>query len=818
MTIVDSVTVSGAQLPLLWDGIRDHECTLCPLHEFAEHVCMMPDGPTPCDYMIIGEAPGQHEDEVSKRPFTGRAGELLNQILKEVGLKRSMFSVSNGVLCRPLNNRDPSNDELKTCWKNYGLKIIEQVRPKYVVLMGRYALQAVLGGKKGITEARGHEFTKDGITYLPTFHTSYALRNPGMKKWIIEDFTYFRRIAGLDNTAGDTKPEFITSWFRLREVIDKLMQAEAVAIDLETSGLNSFDPTRKIWCMSLSDETGVGYVVPIEHPDFQQMNRVGKQGDVWELLKPLLENRRTKIIGHNYKFDMKFMLTRGIKPRVTFDTLQAAHLLDENRKHNLKSLAQSYLGVRYWGSGTQFATDKPPQMTDDQILYSAKDADYDRQLYLKQRDELMADRRLARVFQYITMPAVRALTRIEYHGLPVDVERLRERKAELERRIAASELELERLVGKRINWNSPKQIAQVLFSDLGLPITALTETGQASTSKGALTDLKALDPVVGELLQYRKWQKWHGTYLESWSNLIRPDHPLLHCEYDPSGTVTGRISSRNPNLQNIPRDAFIKSIIGGVSGWVLVEADFSQIELRVAADFSQDPMLRRVYQQHGDVHRMTASRLFRKPPDEITSGERTLAKSANFGLIYGMSSNKLMTYAKATYDVEMSYNEAVEFRDIFFETYRALEQWHTHQRVMVRKYGYVRSPLGRIRRLPDIQSTNWEVAGAAERQAINSPVQSTASDFTLLAISLLMGELEGPLQVEYPALQESVAKVVGTVHDSVLFLVRGDMVDAVLPTIKGTMEHLPLQRLFNWSLAVPVEIDVKVSSHWAEED
>lgn len=807
-------------LPLSWANLRNADCTLCPLHADAHYVCMVGDGPEQCDYMIIGEAPGQHEDEVSHRPFTGAAGRLLDQLLKETGLSRSMFFVSNSVLCRPLNNRDPENIEIKTCWTNYGLKILERVQPKIVLLMGRFALQAVLGKKKGITEARGHEFVKDGITYLPMFHTSYALRFPGMKKFITEDLLYFRRIAGIEQTAGDTKPEFVTNWFRLKQVVDKLMTAETVAIDLETQSLM---PQDSIWCMSLSDEKGVGYVVPIEHPNFRMsMGSSASNQDVWTLLKPLIESKSTRIVGHNYKFDMRFMMNRGIRPNLTFDTLQAAHLLDENRKHNLKSLAQSYLGVRYWGSGEQFATKEPPKMDREQVLYAAKDADYDRQLYLRQRDELLADKRLARVFQYITMPAVRALARIEHHGLPVDVGRLEERTKELRIRVDRSEAELGKLIGKTINWNSPQQVARVLFGELGLPITAITDTGQASTGKDVLADLKDESSVIKELLEYRKWSKQLSTYAEPWSELVTPEHPFLHTVYNVNGTNTGRISSGDrkvnaPNLQNIPRDGFLKGCIGGVPGWFIVEADFSQIELRIAAIFSKDPVLMRIYRTGGDVHRMTASRLLGKALEAITVGERTLAKAVNFGLVYGMGAAKLVVYAKTTYDVLLSFQDATEFREIYFDTYRALPHWHAHQRSLAHKYGYVRSPLGRVRRLPDIESSDWEVRGEAERQAINSPVQGTASEFTLLSLGILMDELQHTVMKRFETLPEDEARVIGTVHDSNVFMIREDKLDKWLPVIQQTMQNLPLRELFGWEPGLPIEVETKVYRYWGEE-
>lgn len=802
-----------------WRDLRNANCTLCPLHLDANYVCMIGHGPEQSDYMIIGEAPGQHEDEESHRPFTGPAGELLNKLLKEAGLKRSMFFVTNSVLCRPFGNRDPENKEIKTCWSNYGLKVLEAVQPKIVILMGRFALQAVWGKQRGITEARGHEFVKDGITYLPTFHTSYALRNPGIKKWISEDLLYFKRLAGIEDTANETEPVFITQGAHLQQVVNRLMQADTLAVDLETAGLDPFRPNRKIWCISLSDEKGVGYVIPLEHPDYS-ISYNGK--DVWAIVKPLLERRDAKIVGHNYKFDMRWLMTRGIDPHVTFDTLQAAHILDENRKHNLKSLGQSYLGVRYWGSGDQFDTEKPPALNEAEILYAAKDADYDHQLYLIQRQELMADRRLARVFQHITMPALRALTRMEMHGVPVDVERLRERTQQAKEWVAASEDKLGQMIGKKINWGSPQQVAQVLFTDLGLPILSVTDRGHASTGKDVLAELKGESPVIRELLEYRKWSKQISTYMLPWGRLATEAHPFLHTVYKVDGTVTGRLSSGDtkinaPNLQNIPRDGFVKGCIGGIPGWFIVEADLSQIEMRVAAVLSKDPVLHHSFRNGVDVHRLTSSRLLHKLIELITKEERFLAKAVNFGFIYGMGATKFQVYAKTEYDLDITYEESVGFRETYFELYRALPQWHEHQRIMARKYGYVRSPLGRVRRLPDIESSNWEVSAEAERQGINSPVQSTASDLILLALALLTGELQHEVARQFQAVQQDEIRVIATVHDSLVFMIREDKIDKWVPIIQHTMENLPLKRLFDWEPTVPVEVEIKKFRWWGEE-
>jgi DNA polymerase-1 len=258
-------------------------------------------------------------------------------------------------------------------------------------------------------------------------------------------------------------------------------------------------------------------------------------------------------------------------------------------------------------------------------------------------------------------------------------------------------------------------------------------------------------------------------------------------------------------MQQVPRDLFIRSIIGSQPGWKLIEADFSQVELRLAAMFSRDPALTRAFRTGGDPHRETAAKVLNKPPQEITKEERKMAKAVNFGFLYGMGARKFRVYADEKYDTKVSEEEAIAYRKAFFKQYAGLPIWHQRMRRLVRTQHWVASPIGRIRHLPAILSTDEGVQAEAERVAINSPVQGLASDLTVLSMVLLSGRLD-----------HTKSRIIGNVHDSVLLEATDDYADTAARIVKETMEQLPLSRYFGFKPTVPIEADVTIGSHWGE--
>jgi len=753
--------------------------------------------------MIIGEAPGAREDE-EHRAFVGPAGQLLNDLLSEVGLSREDAYISNAVKCRPPSNETPTRVHIKAC-AQYLIRELEEVEPEYVLALGNSALQA-LTGRSGITKYRGRLHSLGGTQVLPTFHPAAALRSPRYLPSIKADFRALARYmdnSHMGSNGLSTRVRIIRNAGQLRWLINRLATAEVIAFDLETTGLNEFAEGAKIVTLGVAWEPGCAAVVPLHH----SAGTFAEPAKILHQLKPVMERTDCRYVGHNAKFDTRWLGRFGIYTPTSFDTMLASHLLDENGQHGLKPLSQLHLGALDYDIGDD-VKDAYNTNLKRLCIYNGKDCDYTLRLYLRLREELKQQPRLARLFTRLTMPASRALLRVEVAGLQVNTDRLINRAKETEYKILKCKNYMDQYVPedmKPINYNSPAQIGLWLFGSMGLPILERTKSGAPSTREAVLFQLAKQHKAVEVLLRYRKWSKYYSTYITAWAEAIDP-RGRLHTSYLLHGTVTGRLSSRNPNLQQVPRDPFIRGILGAPLGWKFVEADYSQVELRIAAMIAQERSMLRLFALGEDIHMSTACFMTGKIPAQVTSEERKKAKAVNFGFLYGMGAQKFVTYARDSYDVEVTLAEAEKVRDRFFERYPRLRTWHDRQRRLATRYGRVQSPLGRIRHLPDVRSTDSDVRAESERQAINSPVQSFASDLMLVSLTRLDR-----------AFPNNVARTVGSVHDALLFEVREQYVDEVCAKIKEVMEDTDyVKKVFGTEITVPIEVEIKVSDHWGE--
>jgi DNA polymerase-1 len=583
---------------------------------------------------------------------------------------------------------------------------------------------------------------------------------------------------------------------------------DPIAFDVETGsstgreegGLESWAPDGIIYTCSFTWEAGKSFVVAIEHPEVEWDIPIDR---VYSALAVALKGKR--MVGHNAKFDAKWLAAKGSPIYIHADTMLMAHLLNENRSMRLKSLARTYLNADEYEAGISFGGSAPKLIK--LAIYNGKDTDYTLRLYHIFRDELKKQPKLARLFMKLTMPACRAFAEIETVGFPLDMERLRTRHKEIKANIEKYRTEFLSYVpeDRRASFNpgSPMQLGWFFYEHLGLKVPLHTPKGKPSTTEAALLILRKSHPAMDVLMELRRWTKYENTYTRNW--LIRVGtarKPRLYTNYNISGTVTGRLSS---DMQQVPRNLLIRSIIGTRPGWRFVEADFSQVELRIAAMFSGDEALTKTFKEGGDPHFETASRILGKPREEITKEERKMAKAVNFGFLYGMWHKKFRAYADQNYGIQVTLEEAKAYRDAFFRQYKGLEPWHNRQRRLVRNLGYVKSPTGRVRHLPTILSTDEGVQAEAEREAINSPVQGFASDLTVLAMVLL-----------HERLDPRKAKIIGNVHDSIMFQVREEAAEEVAAIVKETMENLPIKKLFGYTMTIPIEADVTVSQHWGE--
>lgn len=792
----------------VWLPVRNENCVLCPLHKEAQSVCLLGDGPVPSRIMLVGEAPGEREDEIS-RPFSGKAGMYLDRVLAEVGIPRETLYITNAARCRPPDNRTPTKGEIKACG-TYMRSELEIVRPDFILVMGNSALQAILN-TTGVMKKRGTSHVlPSGATAFVTVHPAAVLRNPGLADGFKADLLSFVRLTKGEDTRPETKSKIITNSVGLSKLCKMLAKVETpIAWDVETGsknpyedegGLNPWSPDGVIHTVSFTWKPGKSYVVALEHPAARWDIPLER---VYEALNVALAGK--KMVGHNAKFDDAWMRAKGVNLYAHFDTKLAAHLLDENRPSGLKSLARSLLGADNYESGISFGANVTPLRR--LAVYNGKDTDYTLRLYHIFREELKRQPRLARLFINLTMPACREFVDIEANGFPVDMYRLEKRHRSILRKIKQVNTEMEAMLPEHLqeiaNFRSPQFLGKWFFGHLKLPILQVTPKGQASTAESVLLQLVDKHPAVAKLMELRKWQKNESTYTRNWLARIGiAGRPRLYTSYNLSGTVTGRLSS---NMQQVPRDIYVRSIIGVEPGWKFIEADFSQIELRIAAMLSRDAALIKAFNTGEDPHAQTASKILGKPEKLITKEERKMAKAVNFGFLYGMGWRKFRVYAKEKYQTEVSDAEAQAYRKAFFVQYSSLQAWHERQRRIVRAAGQVTSPVGRIRHLPTINSTDEMVQGDAEREAINSPVQGLASDLTVLSMVILSKRLD-----------RSRARILGNVHDSILLESTEDYAEEAAQITKHVMEHLPLKKLFGFKPTVPIEAEVTIGTHWGE--
>lgn len=768
---------------------RNPKCRLCSLHESASTVCLMGHGKVPSKVMLFGEAPGAKEDECGL-PFQGRAGDLLNRLLKDAGLSREKVYIANPVRCRPPDNRSPSNKEIKAC-SVYTPGEIEKVNPKYVILMGATALKAVLG-EKGITEKHGSIIKRDGITYLPTFHPAAALHDPKRFGPLQEDFKKFGRIiAGKSEKKTPLNIIEIVNRRTFDACLKDIVSSDLVSFDTETTGLDPRADGAAINTLQIGTRA-TQWILPLE---ISWSPWKGDRKAQLHMVKAIAQaiKKVDEVTGQNAKFDNLFLwILYGVRFKLTFDTMLSSHILDENSPSGLKYRAKVDLGAPDYDIEADEKKGGGAISKEKFMVYGASDVYYTRKLALNHRKRLRSEEGLWNLFTWLIMPAARVLEKIEFEGLYINQKQKAEVRKQLVKNISVCERRLKMIAD--INWGSPDQVAEVLFKKLRMKVLDYTPGGKPSTAETVMKQLAEKHPAPSLLLQLRGYQKQLSTYVDGWDPLMHGDRVYLGLRLN--GTVTGRLSSR---LHQVPRDPLIRSLIDAPPGWVFWSADFSQIELRIAALFAGDVAMIELFKTGADIHLATAAEILGKHPDDVTKEERKMAKAINFGLIYGMSYRKLTIYARDKYEVIITDNQSKQFRNRFFGKYSGLLPWHDRVRRLVAGEGRVRSPIGRIRRLPEIYSPDEGLRKQAERNAINSPVQGFASDLKLMSL----------VEIDR-VINWSDCKIVGEVHDAILGMVRKEKADFYLKKIKAIMESPPLLKKFGVKIPFPIVADVEI--------
>lgn len=575
-----------------------------------------------------------------------------------------------------------------------------------------------------------------------------------------------------------------------------LETCQKFAFDTETTGIEPM--TAELVGMSFAIDEGEAYYVPV--PDEKAAAE-----RIVNIFKKALENPSSQKIGQNIKYDYIMMRRYGVRPAgAFFDTMVAHYLLQPEQRHNMDYLAEIYLGYKTIhieeligpkGKGQRSMRDVAPEQV---CPYAAEDADITLQLKNRLEAEL-AREGMEPLFYDIEMPLVRVLAEMEICGVRIDTEALRRSSADLGKRLAAIEQEIYELAGTPFNISSARQVGEILFERLKIDEKARkTKTGQYSTTEKVLEKLRYRHPVVDKILTYRGLRKLLSTYIDALPELINPATGKIHTSFNQTVTATGRLSSSNPNLQNIPirddegreiRRAFIPE-----EGALFFSADYSQIELRIMAHLSGDPAMTEAFVSGHDIHAATAAKIYKVGIDEVTKEMRRKAKTANFGIIYGIS-----TFGLAE-RLNIPRSEAKQLIDGYFETFPRVKQYMEQSIEVAREKGYVETLNGRKRMLPDINSHNSVVRGYAERNAINAPIQGSAADIIKIAMVRIFDRFERE------GLQ---AKMILQVHDELNFTVPLTEIGTVSRIVKEEMERAA-------TLRVPLIADTGTGSNWLE--
>jgi len=623
------------------------------------------------------------------------------------------------------------------------------------------------------------------------------------KSWI-DEYSRPAKGAGVESDAPaivETDYQTVLTRAELDGWIAQLNIAELIAFDTETTSLNYMEA--KLVGVSFAVEAGKAAYVPFGHDYLGAPEQLSME-EVLETLRPLLESDQHKKVGQNLKYDMNVLANHGITLRgVAEDTMLESYVLDSTQRHNMDALAGRHLGhttIHF----EDVAGKGAKQLTFNQIdleqagPYAAEDADITLRLHQTLQPQLQAEPQLHEMYRDIEIPLLDVLSRIERNGALIDSDMLFRQSHELAERMQQLECQAFDLAGEEFNLGSPKQLQVIFYEKLGLPILKKTPKGQPSTAEPVLQELALDYDLPRVILEYRSLSKLKSTYTDKLPAQVSPKTGRVHTSYHQAVTATGRLSSSDPNLQNIPirteegrkiRDAFIAP-----KGYQLVAADYSQIELRIMAHLSQDKGLLDAFANGMDVHRATASEVFDTPFDEVTDDQRRSAKAINFGLIYGMSAFGLGR------QLGINRNEAQRYIDMYFARYPGVLSYMDNIRSDAGEKGYVETLFGRRLYLPEINSSNGMRRQAAERTAINAPMQGTAADIIKKAMIAVD---------QWLTASDVDAKVIMQVHDELVLEVADSDVEAVTQGLHQYMSETV-------QLDVPLIVDVGVGVNWGE--
>lgn len=600
----------------------------------------------------------------------------------------------------------------------------------------------------------------------------------------------------LDNT--DHLYQSIEGDFAIKLLLQNLLKQTSVSFDTETTGIDPL--TAELVGLSFSWEAGKGFYIPVP------ADRESAQAIVDKFL-PFFESETIEKVGQNLKYDLKVLANYGVTVKgVLFDTMIAHYLINPDMRHNMDILSETYLQyspksiedlIGKKGKNQKTMRDVP---LEDIKEYAAEDADVT--LQLKQHfAPILEQTATKKLFEEIEIPLVAVLADMEREGINLDVPFLKQMTGELDLEIKSLEAKIYEAAGEKFNLASPKQLGDILFDKMkiGGAKQKKTKTGQYATGEEVLSYLALQSPFVQDILDWRQLVKLQSTYVTALPEQVSPKTGRVHTDYMQTVAATGRLSSNNPNLQNIPirteRGRQIrKAFIARDANYTLVSADYSQIELRIIAALSGEENMIKAFREKEDIHKSTASKVFNVSLEEVTREHRSHAKTVNFGIIYGVSAFGLSN------QTSLSRSESKDLIDAYYNTYPKLRAYMNDQVEFAREKGYVQTVLGRRRYLKDINSANAVVRSAAERNAVNAPIQGSAADIIKIAMINIHKKLTS---------ENWKSKMLLQVHDELVFDVHHAELEKIQPMIKYEMENA-------YQMAVPLEVELGVGKDWLE--
>lgn len=789
-------SVGGAQDVESFD-IRKF-CITCP---YKGNKALPTEVSSTAEVMLLGEAPAKEEME-SGRNFVGASGRLLTRYLRAVGRHRSDVSIGNIIRCKlqdklSRTEKDSLIKELSVPCGRYALYDVLKLKPKIVVLLGKPAIHYFVKGNPSVVSVRGKIFYSElaRTHIICTYHPAAVMRDWSYERLIIHDLEKaFQFIDNPDISVKPTKYKIARGLEESLSICEYLRNQDEIVYDVETDALAWTEGDVLSWGFSAKPYTGV--TIPFKSIHSTPLTQKERIKLINNGIKPLLESSNKKV-GQHIGFDCHWALNYDMHVNnIHFDTMLAHHLIDENFPLDLNTLADFYTDMgTYADELKSYLPNKKTSynVVPDEVLWSYGCKDCDAEFRIKEIfDEKLNREGVRWAFENITMPLIDVILRVERRGVYVDREGFA--KADVKAGEELTQLSIQMLqysgMGEDFNPNSTKQLQKILFDVLKLPKGRKTKTGYSTDDK-VLEQLDGQHKFIELLRRYRTIAKFKGTYLDGTkvgkqAGLIRRicEDGRIHTSYKIPGTGTGRLSSSDPNLQNIPRGEIFRPLFIAAPGYKLVIADFERGELYCAAHLSRDVQLKRALLH--DVHRLLAAKMFNKRPEDVTKEERIAAKTVIFGIQYGRGPDSIAKQLK------ISRREAIKYIIQFFDSYPQLEAWIKRQHAQVERYGFVRSLFGRKRHLYGIFSVQDSyLRGEILRQAQNMPVQGTLADIGHLATI----DLDKCIQEE-----KLDAGIVLLVHDEIVVETREDLVPRITDLIKECFE----KRRKN--LRIPVEI------------